>query len=293
MLLVAAFVWGTTFVAQDVGLNSIGPFAFNCIRMFIGSLALIPVFLFIDARKKQKKCLVRGWNKELLVASLLCGLCLFGASTMQQLGLVYTTAGKSGFITAMYVVIVPVLGLFMKKKMGVLMWIGVILAGIGLYFLCIKESFRVNLGDVYTLVCAVLYAFHILCIDRFSPRVDGVKLSCLQFLVVGFLSLPLVFFVEGMPNLAQLQGALFPILYAGLFSCGVAYTFQILGQEHTDPTVASILMCLESVFAVLAGMVILGQIPSVYEALGCVLMFLAIVLSQLPPLPWRVGGRAE
>ncbi len=288
MLLVAAFIWGTTFVAQSVGMDQIGPFAFNGIRMFIGTLALVPVILVIDAINRKRKKPSKGFDRHLFAASLCCGGCLFAASTMQQIGLVYTTPGKSGFITAMYVVLVPLLGIFWKKKTGVLTWISVVLAAAGLWFLCINEEFTLQIGDFYTMICALLYAFHILCVDHFSPRVDGVKLSCLQFLVAGVLSVPFLVFAEGLPTLSALQGALIPILYAGFLSCGVAYTFQIIGQKDTDPTVASILMCLESVFAVLAGIVVLGQIPTPAESVGCALMFAAIVIAQLPPIKKRV-----
>ena len=282
MLLIAAFVWGTTFVAQKMGMDQIGPFAFNGIRMFIGSFVLLPVILAIDSVNKKRNKPVKGFDRRLWLAALCCGACLFAASSMQQLGLVYTTPAKSGFITAMYVVLVPLLRIFAKHKTGILTWISVFLAAAGLWFLCINESFTLQIGDLYTLICALIYALHILCVDHFSPMVDGVKLSCLQFFVAGVLSVPLVVFAEGLPTLASIQGALIPILYAGFLSCGVAYTFQILGQKDTDPTVASILMCLESVFAVLGGIVVLGQIPTPSEALGCVLMFMAIVISQLP-----------
>lgn len=284
LLLLAAFIWGTAFVAQSVGLQTVGPFSFNCVRMLIGSLALLPVIFFLRRKRAQQ-----GFSRRTLwLAGLACGTFLFLASSLQQVGLLYTTPGKSGFITAMYVVLVPIFGIFLKKRPSLTVLFSVALAAVGMYFLCITESFTMELGDLLTLVCACFFAGHILVIDRFSDRVDGVCLSAVQFFVCGLLSLLPALFLDPLlfsrpPQLSQLLGAWLPLLYTGVLSCGCAYTFQILGQKHTEPAVASILMCLESVFAVLGAMVILSQVPTPNEIAGCVLIFIAIVLAQYQP----------
>ena len=283
MLLLAAFIWGTAFVAQSMGMDSIGPVSFNCVRMFIGSLTLIPVILIRRFIEKKKNGTAEKIDlKNHLIAGAACGGFLFLASVSQQVGLVYTTPAKSGFITALYVVLVPIVGLFFKKKVRWNMWVAVALAAAGLYFLCIQGSFVLQIGDLLTLICAFMYTFHVLTVDHFSSKTDPVIVSCLQFFFCSLFSFVLMFFVE-QPSFSQIYSAAFPLLYTGVLSCGVAFTFQVCAQKHTSPTVASLLMCLESVFAVLAGMVVLSQIPSVSEALGCVLMFIAIVLGQVFP----------
>ncbi|MBE6590637.1 MAG: DMT family transporter [Ruminococcaceae bacterium] len=283
MLLLAAFIWGTAFVAQSVGMDSIGPVSFNCVRMFIGSLTLIPVIYFRRFMEKRKSGKVEKIDlKKHIIGGAACGAFLFLASVSQQMGLVFTTPAKSGFITALYVVLVPIVGLFFKKKVRWNMWVAVVLAAAGLYFLCIQGSFVLQLGDLLTLICAFMYTFHVLTVDHFSPETDPVILSCLQFFFCSLFSFCLMFFIEE-PSVLQIYNAAIPILYTGVLSSGVAFTFQVCAQKHTSPTVASLLMCLESVFAVLAGMVILSQIPSPAEAFGCVLMFVAIVLGQIFP----------
>jgi len=215
---------------------------------------------------------------------------LFGATSFQQTGIIFTTAGKAGFITSLYVVIVPVIGIFLKKKVTPIVWLCVAAASVGLYLLCIPaggEFSEVNKGDLLVLVCAFCFSFHILVIDHFSPKVDGVKLSCIQFFVAGTLNLILLPVVDpalgyDLPTIAVLIEAAIPILYAGVLSCAVAYTFQIVAQADTDPTIASLIMCLESVFAVLSGIIILGEPMSGRELIGCIVMFASIVIAQLP-----------
>ncbi|QDW73522.1 DMT family transporter [Lachnospiraceae bacterium KGMB03038] len=286
MLILTAFIWGTAFVAQSVGMDHLGPFTFNGVRNLIGGAALLPCIFFLERwnRKDQKKESgqeVPGTRKDLITGGIACGLLLFAASSLQQIGLVYTSAGKAGFITAFYIVIVPVLGIFLHQKAGWKIWAAVAAALAGLYLLCITDGFSVNIGDFYVLLCALLFSLHILVIDHFAPKVDGVKMSCIQFFVCGIVSLVPMFLWEE-PRIEGLLLSWFPLLYAGVLSCGVAYTLQIVGQKNVNPTVASLLLSLESCFSVLAGWIILGERLSLREGAGCILMFAAIVLAQLP-----------
>ncbi|MBO5158960.1 MAG: DMT family transporter [Lachnospiraceae bacterium] len=287
LLLLTAFIWGVAFVAQSVGGEAVGCFTFNGVRSLIGAIVLIPVIFFLDGQKKkelgeEKFLEQKGDKKTLILGGICCGVMLCIASNFQQFGISFTTVGKAGFITAMYILIVPVFGLFMKKKVGAKVWIGVVLATIGLYMLCMtSESFSLSKGDFLVLICALFFSLHILIIDYFSPRVDGVRMSCIQFFVCGVISTAIAFVTES-PSLHSILSGWLPILYAGVLSCGVAYTLQIVGQKNMDPTVASLILSLESVFSVLAGWVILNQTLSGREILGCILMFLAIILAQLP-----------
>ena len=280
MLFLTAFIWGTAFVAQSVGMDYLGPFGFNGIRSLIGGVALLPC-IYILGKINKRTAGEEGSTKTLIAGGLCCGLALFAASSMQQIGIQYTTAGKAGFVTAFYIVLVPVLGMFLGKKTGWKVWLAVAMALAGLYFLCITESFSVGRGDIYVFIGSLLFAVHILIIDYFAPRTDGVKMSCIQFFVAGILSMfPMAAF-----ETTTVEGALRswgPLLYAGVLSCGVAYTLQIIGQKNMNPTVASLILSLESCISVLAGWVILGERLSVREGLGCVLMFVAIILAQLP-----------
>ena len=279
MLFLTAFIWGTAFVAQSVGMDYLEPFTFNGVRSLIGGIALLPCIWLLHKLNGESKKEESG--KVLLIGGLACGVLLFAASSLQQIGLKYTTAGKAGFITAFYIVIVPVLGIFLHKKIGWKIWLAGVLALAGLYFLCITESFSIGKGDVLIFLCALIFAVHILVIDYFSPKVDGVKMSCIQFLVCGILSLPFMFTIET-PKAAAMTAAWMPLLYAGVLSCGVAYTLQILGQKNVNPAVASLILSLESCFSVLAGWIVLGERLSLRESAGCVLMFAAIILAQLP-----------
>lgn len=287
LLLLAAAIWGVAFVAQSVGMDYVGPYTFLASRSFLGVVVLLPVIYVRDKIKKrvatsETKCEILEQRKQLMVAGICCGTCLFVASILQQIGIMYTTVGKSGFITAMYIVLVPVLGIFFKKKVGVRIWIGVLLAVIGLYFLCMTPgSISIQKGDVLTGLCAITFSFHILIVDHFAPKIDGVKMSCVQFLTCGVLA-SIGMFVLEQPTLEAVFAAWLPILYAGALSSGVAYTLQIVGQRGLNPTVASLLMSMESVISVIAGFVILKQALSVREILGCIIMFCAIILVQLP-----------
>lgn len=282
MLLLTATIWGVSFVAQSVGMEYVQPFTFNCIRCLIGALALL-LFLRVSGRKQPaaQKALSAPQKRTLLIGGVSCGLALCAASSFQQFGIQYTTVGKAGFITACYIVIVPLLGLFLGKKCAPLIWGAVALALVGLYLLCIDGKFTMGLGDLLVLICAFLFSVHILIIDHFSPLCDGVKLSCIQFLVCGSISGVLMLIFES-PSLVSLLHAWAPILYTGVLSCGVAYTLQVVAQKGMNPTVASLILSLESCISLLAGWVILHQTLSAKELLGCAIMFGAILLAQVP-----------
>lgn len=283
LLFVAALIWGTAFVAQSVGMDHIGPFTFNAVRSLVGGIALIPVILFFNRRKSpERRETERANRKTLLLGGVCCGLALGVASCLQQVGIQYTTVGKAGFITALYIVIVPILGLFFHKKVGAKLWISVVVAILGLYLLCMSGSLRLSWGDFLVLLCALCFSAHIMVIDYFSPKVDGVEMSCIQFFVAAVFSAVLMLVVEGVPDPHAVAISWMPILYTGVLSSGVGYTLQIIGQKGVNPTVASLVLSLESVISVLAGWVILGQSMSSREILGCVLMFGAIILAQLP-----------
>ena len=283
--LLAAFIWGTSFVAQSVAADSIGPFTFNAARSAVAFVFLLALSLILWRARRNTFAAEpeprTGTWRDLLIGGLCCGAALAVASFLQQKGLETTTAGKSGFITALYIVIVPVLGLLLKKRAPRAIWVSVALAVAGLYCLCITESFSIAVGDFYTLLCALCFSIHILVIDYFTQRVDGVQLSCVQFLVMTVLSGAGMLALEPVswPVVASCAG---PILYAGLLSSGVGYTLQILAQKDSNPTVVSLLLSLESVFATLAGVVVLHDQMSGREYLGCVLMLAAVILAQLP-----------
>ncbi len=274
LLLLTATIWGVAFVAQSVGMDYIEPFTFNCIRSILGGITLLPV-IFLGKGKSEPP------SRTLLTGGICCGILLFAASNFQQFGIQYTTVGKAGFITACYIILVPIMGIFLKKKCTPLIWLSVLFALAGLYLLCITEEFSLGKGDVLVLICSFLFALHILVIDYFSPKTDGVKMSCIQFFVCGILSGICMLFTET-PSFSNIRSAAVPLLYAGIFSCGVAYTLQIVGQKNMNPTVASLILSLESSISVLAGWILLGQSLGLREAAGCILMFAAILLAQLP-----------
>ena len=293
LLVITALIWGIVFVAQSEGGKAAGPFTFNCIRSFIGGLVLLPVIKLLDKiNHDNKKPVTKKEKNTLLLGGVCCGTALFLASSFQQIGLYLgTPAGKAGFLTACYILLVPVLGLFIKKRCGFNIWIGIVVTIIGLYLLCMSDSLSFQLSDILVLICALLFAVHILIVDHFSPLVDGVRMSCIQFLVCGVLGVFPMFFsemghsLEGImkwiPNLATFS-AWIPISYAGIMSCGVAYTLQIVGQNGLNPTIASMIMSLESVFSVIAGWLILNQTMGVRQLVGCGLIFVAIIIAQIP-----------
>lgn len=281
LLFLTAFIWGTAFVAQSVGMDHLGPFAFNGLRNLVGALALLPCILLLDKISPDETMSQPDHRKNLLKGGLCCGLLLFAASSTQQVGMQYTSAGKAGFITAFYIVLVPIFGIFLKHKTSWKVWAAVAIAIVGLYFLCITDTFQIGKGDVYIFISAILYAVHILVIDHFAPKVNGVKMSCFQFFVAGVLSVPCMLALETTTVMAVCMSWA-PILYAGVLSSGVGYTLQIIGQKNMNPAIASLILSLESCISVLAGWVVLGEQLSDREMLGCVLMFAAIILAQLP-----------
>ena len=281
MLLLTSIIWGTSFVAQSVGMDYLGPFAFNGIRCIIGGITLLPCIMLLNGTNKKNAAATPDSKRDLMTGGIACGVLLFGASSVQQIGIQYTTAGKAGFITAFYIVLVPVAGIFLGKKTGLKVWAAVAAAIIGLYLLCITETFSVGKGDLYIFICAILFSVHILVIDHFAPRVDAIKMSCIQFLVAGGLSMPPMFLLES-PTINGISRSLVPLLYAGVLSCGVAYTLQVIGQKNMNPAIASLILSLEACMSVLAGWIVLGEQLSVREMTGCVFMFGAIIVAQLP-----------
>jgi drug/metabolite transporter (DMT)-like permease len=286
LLVLTALIWGVAFVAQSEGMNHVGGFTFIGCRYILGGAVLLPVICAIRRinRAEYDKLGpdgVKNLTKTGIIGGTCCGICLFVASSLQQFGIAYTTVGKAGFITALYMVIVPIFGIFLHKKIGLNVWISVGLAVVGMYLLCITENFTIGKGDFLVLLCAVAFSFHILTIDHFSPMAEGVVISCTQFFVSGILGCIAMFLFET-PTIEAILAAGLPIAYAGIMSSGVAYTLQIVAQKDMDPTIASLIMSLESVFSLLAGWVLLGQKLSAKELLGCVLVFAAILLVQIP-----------
>lgn len=281
MLTMAALIWGLAFVAQSVGMEYVGPFTYMCARGLVGTVFLIPCIKILDKMKDEGEQKVHSDRKTMIKGGICCGCALFVASAFQQVGIFYTTVGKAGFITTLYIIIVPILGLFFHKKVGVRIWISAVVALIGLYLLCMSETLQISKGDFLVLMCAFCFAIHILLVDHFSPLVDGVRLSCIQFGVCTILSALLMFIFEE-PKMADILAAYKSILYAGVLSTGVGYTFQVIAQKQTHPTVASLLMSLESVFAVIGGWLILGERFTMKEGIGCILVFAAIICAQLP-----------
>ena len=282
-LLLTAFIWGVAFVAQSVGMDYIGPFTFNCVRSIIGGLVLIPLVFILGKKTKADRTeeQTKEYKKNTVIGGICCGICLCVASNFQQFGIMHTTVGKAGFITALYIIIVPILGIFMKKKVAPIVWVSSVIAVVGFYLLSISGQVSISKGDILVLICAVLFSVHILVIDYFSPKGGGVTISCIQFFTSGILCGIMMFLFEN-PQIKDILAAYLPILYAGVMSCGVAYTLQIVGQKNMDPTVASLILSLESVFSALAGWLILGQGLSGKELIGCALVFVAVLLAQMP-----------
>ena len=292
LLVLASFIWGIAFVAQSTGGAAVGPYTFNCIRSIIGGLVLLPVIRLSDRLHwSRKKPISREDRRTLLTGGIACGIALSIASNLQQVGITMgSPVGKAGFITACYMLIVPILGLFLKKKCGWHVWIGIVIAIVGLYLLCIQGNFSIQFSDFLLLFCALSFAVQILIVDHYADKVDGVRMACIEFIVCGIVSaIPMLFVDMGLSpsGISEWASAFadpyawIPILYAGALSCGVAYTLQIIGQRGMNPTVASLLMSLESVFSVLAGWVLLKETLSGREIFGCILIFIAVVLAQL------------
>lgn len=292
LLSMTALIWGVAFVFQSMGNNYMQPFTFNAVRNLLGFLFLVPVIIFrqfhpnalggknFDIKKLPLKTTVAG--------GVCCGAVLAAASMFQQYGIKFTTVGKAGFITTLYIILTPIIGIFLKKKCPFTVWIGAAAAVIGMYMLCITEGFSVSLGDSLVFICAVLFSVHILVIDCFSPKTDGVVLSCIQFFVASVLCGIIAFIVEA-PSIDQITSGLIPILYTGIMSSGVAYTLQIIGQRNFNPTIAALIMSLESVLSAIAsyfayqmGFLTQDQSLSAMQITGCVIMFAAVIFVQLP-----------
>ena len=274
----AVIIWGSAFIAQSMGMELIGPFTFQAIRCGLAVLFLIPVSFLFD----RKPGAVKRWlDPRLWRSGLICGLALFAAASLQQVGLVYTDAGKAGFLTAMYIVLVPILGLFLGQKPGKSAWFSVGLAVVGLYLLSCMGVSQINIGDILLAGCALAYAVQITCIDRLAGDLDGVRLNCVQALVVTVLSIPFMVFTETV-DIGNILACSLPLAYAGILSMGVAYSLQIVGQKYLEPTTASLIMSLESVIAALCGWLILKETMTPWELLGCGLVFAAVIISQLP-----------
>ena len=285
LLLITATIWGFAFVAQRAGMEFVGPFTFNAIRFALGALALAPFVWF--GRKRPHPSRVPTFSRPFLFGTALAGTILFLGSTFQQTGIVYTTAGKAGFITGLYVILVPILGLALGHKTDLKTWAGALLAVGGLYFLSVRGNFKIQTGDLLVLVSAFFWASHVLVIDNLSPKFDTFRLALLQFLVCSILSLVAALWVEEIMWVKILQAAV-PILYAGVLSVGIAYTLQVVAQKNAHPSHAAIIMSLESVFAAVGGWLVLGEKLSPRESLGCLLMFTGMILSQLQ-WPGRKG----
>lgn len=284
MLMLTALIWGTAFVAQSVGMDYLGPCAFTATRNFIGCVALLPVIALASRLRsgaQPEEAAPAPGKKALFGWGAACGLLLGGATLLQQAGMQTASAGKAGFLTALYIVIVPVLGIFLGRRPGLKVWMGVVLALVGAYLLSVKGGAGIASGDLLVIASAVVFSLHILVIDSVPAGVDGVRLSCVQFLVAGAFALVLALFLETF-TWRDILSAWVPLLYTGVVSSGVGYTLQILGQRTVNPTVACLILSLESVFAALAGWAILGQALSLRELFGCALVFVAVILAQLP-----------
>lgn len=286
LLLITAIIWGTAFVAQSEGMRYVEPFTYNAVRTLLGGIVLIPVITaFKWGRKEKSGENVKSETRKItLIGGIICGICLFAASSFQQWGIVETTAGKAGFITALYVTIVPLIELVLYRRSSFKVWFCVFLALSGFYLLCIKDGFTIGRGDLLVLCGAFFYAGHIMVIDHFNEKnADGMTMSCIQFFTAGILMTIFMFLFEN-PQIEAIYDAKYTILYAGIMSCGAAYTLQIIGQRYTDPTSATLIMSLESVFAALSGWIILSESLSFKEIFGCFLVFAAVIITQLGTL---------
>ena len=277
----AAFIWGTAFVAQSVSAETVSPFAFNMSRSIVATVFLLIIVLVLSLSKKTKEKTAPKNNKQLLIGGILCGTVLTVATALQQASLSDTAAGKAGFITALYIVIVPILSIFLHKKAPITVWLSVVIAVFGLYFLCVKGDFSVNRSDIFLILCAFVFSVQILFVDHYSSRVDCIKLSCVQFATASVLSAFGMLIFEKFDFSAIINCAM-PILYVGIFSSGIAYTLQIMAQKNSNPTVITLLLSLESVFSVIAGAIVLGDKLTYKEYIGCFLMFVAVIMAQVP-----------
>lgn len=288
-LLVTAGIWGLAFVAQRVGMEYLEPFTFNGIRFLLGALSLLPLLWWQQHRKTVVE--KRTASFRVFGIGVIAGLILFLAASLQQIGIVDTTAGKAAFVTSLYIVLVPLSGVLLGQRVEVSLWLGCLLSLLGLYFLCIREDFTLSFGDFLVLVGAVFWTMHILWIDRFASQVQVLSLAIWQFTTCAILSLLVAVFTETI-TLAGIRGALSPILYGGIGSVGIAYTLQIVGQKRAEPTQASLILSLETVFAAIGGYFLLHEFLTSWELLGCVLMMIGMLVAQIPWLAWQNGFKS-
>lgn len=277
LLLLTSLIWGLSFVAQSVSSESVGPFTFNAIRLLIGAIVLIPFVIPVLRKHKGD----RIYFKKLIKGGIVCGICLASAVVIQQIGVSYSGAGKGGFITSLYIILVPFFSIALGSKIGKGIWLSAIIALIGMYLLSIGEGFSITKGDIYLIICAIFFAFHIIAIDRLGKDVDGIALSAVQFLSAGILCIPGMI-AEG-PEFSAITAAWLPIFYAGAFSCGIAYTLQVVGQRYVRPEHAVFALSLESVWAAIGGALILSERLTPRELAGCILVFAAVLAAQLIP----------
>ena len=279
LLLITTAIWGTAFAFQRMGMDSIEPATFSAVRMLLAAVAVTPL---VALGKDKSKTYNSEYKRNTIIGGILCGLCLGTATIFQQVGIVQTSAGKAGFITAMYMLLVPVINLILfRKKSPAVVWIAVLIGIIGMYLLCINEEFSLSRGDALVSVCALVFSFHIICTDHFVQNANPVGMSVIQLYVTALLSAVVAAFTEN-PSWNDVRAAIIPILYCGLGSGAIGYTLQIVAQKFTEPAVASLLMSLEAVFAVLGGTLILGEKMTTREAIGCLVMFIAVILAQIP-----------
>lgn len=284
LLLLAAAIWGFAFAAQRIGMENVGPFTFNGVRFLLGTLSLLPLIWYFRTDSRAASSV----SKSAVLPGLLAGTVLFAGASFQQIGLIYTTAGKAAFVTALYIVLVPIIGTFLHQSAGRYTWLGCMVTVIGLYFLCIRESSSIRYGDLLELTGALFWAFHILIIDHFVRTVDALKLSCFQFLTCSVLSLVTAALTETI-TLNGLYAAAIPILYGGVCSVGIAYTLQVIGQKNAPPAHAAIILSMETVFAVIGGFLLLGETMGLQEIVGCVLMLSGMLLAQVQSLRTAAG----
>ncbi len=289
---IAALIWGTAFVAQSVSTDLIEPFTFNAVRFLIGALSILPVILLRERKEPKERREHHGSFKDLAAGGFATGTLLAIAANLQQIGIAESSAGKAGFLTALYIIIVPILGVFLKKKVPFTVWISVVVAAFGMFFLCVKDEFKIEKNDAFLLTCALIYALQIIEIDKYVGKVSGMRLSCAQF-VVAFMWSGLFMVLFEHPTFKALKDCAFPILYVGILSSGVAYTLQIMAQKDSNPTIISLLLSLESVFSVVSGAILLNERMTGREYLGCALMMAAVVLVQVPIRPRRRKAKAE
>ncbi|HAR80485.1 MAG TPA: EamA family transporter [Succinivibrionaceae bacterium] len=293
LLFITALIWGSGFIGQKLGMEHVSPFTFTFFRTLIGALFLVPFILVLSkVQKNGTSFLRRSSRKDLFLGSLACGLCLIAAESFQQFGLVYTDVSKASFITALYIIFVPLISVIIGKKISLKIWFSVALSVVGLYFLCMKGSFTLSLGDLLVLICAIIFAVHILVISYFVARVDGLMLSCGQFFAASFFGL-IAMLIDGVPSAEALKLAAPAFIYCGIMSNGIAYTLQVIGQRGINAAIATLIMSLESVLGAILGVIFLDEHMSHKEIIGAIIMFSAVIIAQTPTKHILKGSRTQ